>query len=484
MIKKPIHLILFAFFCLIFSCKNDPVAPDPSKPDETTIDKNLLTGWWAPVEKGKAKIYFGADNFFFQDTTVTDAYKTIEPIAGFWRLSGQKIQYSDMQNGAVTTTYNVVTLTAGSLIIKNGATTSAFIKTNRLAISSPAISTIAGNGILTNTGDNGPAVNATVGDLRGIITDKVGNVYFCDAFYNVVRKISAADGKISTIAGTGKHFQNIEDFKPYIDNIPATSADLNTPSGLAFDAAGNLYVSEANFYNGRVDKISTDGKITLVAGSLKLGLQDVGDGGLAVNALLREPVGIAIDASGNIYIADLSNYRIRKVSATDHKITTVAGNGTQSFGSPIENIAATSTEVSPMYLSVDTDNNIYFSDMFSGRIRKVTASTGIISKFAGNQSNGNIDEGPISEASVGGPWGFCMAETGDMYLIGDFMSVRKIDMKTKIISKIAGNGFSGFIGNGPHATAYSLHAAYQVAVDNNGNVYITEPGRIKKVNSK
>lgn len=473
MIKKPIYLILSVLFCFILSCKKNPVSPtpDPTKPEETTIDRNLLTGWWVPVEKGKAKIYFGTDNFFYLDTTlVKSPYKVNEPIPGFWRLSGQNIQYSTTQNGTISTTYNVVTLTSNSLVIKNGITSNAYIKINLPAINSTAITTIASD----------------VGDARGIITDKAGNVYFCDGVNNIVRKISITDGKITTIAGTGRKILNREDFKPYEDNIAATSADIYNPSGLAIDAAGNIYISEANIYNGRVDKVSVDGKISLIAGSLKFGLQEVGDGGLAVNALLREPVGLALDNAGNVYIADIQNYRIRKVSATDKKITTVAGNGTNDYISN-DNVAAISIPVQPLYLSLDANNNIIFTDMARGSIRKITTSTGIISTIGRNHYDKNTDNngdgGVISEASVGFPWGLCMAANGDIYFIGDFVSVRKIEKATNIVNTIAGNGYDNYIGDGPHATAYSLNA-YQVAVDSKGNVYIAGGSRIRKVVAK
>jgi sugar lactone lactonase YvrE len=469
MIKNLTSLFATILVFLIFSCKNDQVSPNPNptKPEETTIDKSLLTGWWAPLEKGKPQIYFGADNFFYLDTTmVKSPYTVSEPIPGFWHLSGPNIQYSATQNGTVSTTYNVVTLTSNSLVIKNGVTSNAYVKTNLPAITSPPISTVSFE-------QNGGS--------RGIITDKAGNIYYCDDSYNVVRKISAADGKSTIIAGTGK----TTEYKPFVDNSPATSVDLKTPSGLAIDDAGNIYVSEAVILNGRVDKITPDGKISRIAGSFTLPVTGIGDGGLALDAHLHEPVGLALDAAGNLYIADLQNYRIRKISAADHKITTVAGNGLFSNNGSKDGIISTSSEVSPLFLSVDADNNIYFSDMFSGRIRKVTASTGMISTIARDIDGTNGGNGSlVSEVGIGSPWGFCMAANGDIYFIGDFISVKKIDKKTNIVTKIAGNGYSGFTGDGLHATAYSLSIAYQVAVDNSGNVYIADGNRIRKIKAK
>jgi sugar lactone lactonase YvrE len=464
MTRKPILLILFTVICLILSCKKNSVPPPP-KPEETSIDKTLLTGWWSPVEKGKAKLYFGKDSFFYKDTTlVYNPYKVTEPIPGFWRLNGKNIEYSAVQNSSATIIYDVIELTNNSLVVKTSGVTSSYIKVDLPAITTPSISTIAGNGTAGYSGDGGPAARSTVGNLRGLITDKAGNLYFCDDGNNVVRKISAADGKISTIAGTGK-----KDFNPktYVDNSLATSIDLYSPAGLAIDAAGNIYVSEAMTRRGRVDKITSDGKIFHVAGDINKVDNNIGDGGPAVDAIISEPVGLAIDASGNLYIADIQNNRIRKVSAKNKTISTVAGNGKKDYLSPADNVPATATEVQPIYLAVDADNNIYFTDLVRQGIRKVTASTGMISIFASNKKylpQDSGDGGLIYDATVGWPWGLCIASNGDIYFIGDFMSVRKVDHKTNIVTKIAGNGYKGYIGDGLHATAYSLESGNQVAV--------------------
>lgn len=487
MSNKSFTLIALILFCLIFSCKKS-TTPDPVKPEETKINKTLLTGWWAPVEKNNARIYFGNDNFFYQDTITKAGEKNVSaPITGFWSLSGNDIKYKQTPAGTDLKAFTVESLIAGKLIVKAGNTTISYSKGDLPAITSPSITTIAGNGTIGYSGDGGLAVNASLsGDVRGMVIDKAGNLYFCDYTNNVVRKITT-DGKISTVIGTGKKYEYGIEHKSYIDGSNATSADILSPLDLAFDTDGNLYVSEDVSDYGRIDKITPDGKIYLVAGSKNPPSKDIGDGGLATKATLSEPAGLAFDKQGNLYVADIRNYRIRKISSKTKTITTIAGNGNGEVVSPIENALATSTEIQPIFLSIDANDNIYYTDITRIGIRKITASTGKITTITNSSiknSANSGDGGLISNAYAGWPWGLCQANNGDIYFISDFTSLRKISNATNIVTKVAGNGYSGYIGEGPHATAYSLQEAYQVALDNNGNAYVSQPGRISKISVK
>ena len=177
--------------------------------------------------------------------------------------------------------------------------------------------------------------------------DSAGNLYIADAVNNVVRMVSAS-GNITTVGGTGAPSYSG-------DGGPATSAGLNNPTGIAVDSSGNLYIADQR--NERIRKV-TGGTITTVAGNGSAGFS--GDGGLAPNAQLYYPEGIAVDGSGNLYIADSDNQRIRKVNAAG-TISTIAGNGNVGFN--CNNGTATSLALNhPSGVAVDSSGNLYVAD--------------------------------------------------------------------------------------------------------------------------
>lgn len=243
------------------------------------------------------------------------------------------------------------------------------------------IYTIAGDGTQsTNTGNGGFAASAKL-DAIDVKVDASGNVYFADG-ETTIRRISTT-GIITVVAGTiptgsvtGSGYSG--------DNGPATAAKLNQPNGICFDPSGNLYI--ADLFNNVIRKVTAIGgqitpscTITTVAGTGTSGFS--GDGFSATSANLHGPTSIAADASSNLYIVDAYNYRIRKVTASTGIITTVAGNGTAGYTG--DGSAATAAEITPVGIIVDGSNNLYISDGTNGVIRKVTASTGNISTIAG-----------------------------------------------------------------------------------------------------
>ncbi len=332
-------------------------------------------------------------------------------------------------------------------------------------VSGGTITTVAGNGVWGFSGDGGPATSASLDSPCGVAVDSAGNLYIADWGNSRIRKVSG--GTITTVAGNGNPgFSG--------DGGPATSASLSGPTGVAVDSADNLYIADAD--NSRIRKVS-GGTITTVAGNENWGFS--GDGGPATSAWLNAPEGVAVDSVGNLYIADTGNDRIRKVSRAT--ITTVAGNGAYRFsgdGGP-----ATSASLDgPWGLAVDSAGNLYIADTWNNRIRKVSGGT--ITTVAGNGIQGfSGDGGPATSASLDYPYGAAVDSSGNLY-IDDFANERIRKVSGGTITTVAGNGNEGFSGDGGPATSASLDGG-DVAVDSAGNLYIADIGnnRIRRVSS-
>jgi ATP-dependent protease HslVU (ClpYQ) peptidase subunit len=258
---------------------------------------------------------------------------------------------------------------------------------------------------------------------------------------------------------------------------PATNASLSNPAGVATDATGNLYIADTN--NNRVRKVDTNGVISTFAGNGTAAF--AGDGGPASNASLSAPSGVVLDALGNLYIADTNNNRVRKVD-TNGVITTFTGNGTAAFagdGGP----AASASLNSPTGLVLDASGNFYIADMANNCIREVDA-TGKISTFAGNATSGyGGDGGPATKANLNAPKGVATDLTGNLYIADTNNNrVRKVDTNG-VITTFAGNGTAAFAGDGGPASNASLSAPSSVAVDKAGILYISDTAnnRIRNV---
>jgi trimeric autotransporter adhesin len=270
------------------------------------------------------------------------------------------------------------------------------------------LSAVAGNGTRGFSGDGGKATSAQLSSAQlsrtgGLAVDSAGNLYIADDLNYRIRKVTPA-GVITTVAGNGT--------KGYSgDGGKATSAQLSRTSGLAVDAAGSIYI--ANAY--RIRKIAPDGVITTVAGNGERGFS--GDGGKATSAQLSRIGGLAVDAAGNLYIADAGNFRIRKVTP-DGMITTVAGNGSDGFSG--DGGKAASAQLSePVGLAVDAAGSLYIADSGNFRIRKVTPE-GTISTVAGNWERGLcFDHGRLASARDpgGGPKGLAVDAAGNLYFL-------------------------------------------------------------------
>jgi hypothetical protein len=271
---------------------------------------------------------------------------------------------------------------------------------------------------------------------------------------------------ITTVGGGGSSLS---------DGVPATSANIHSTLGGAFDSQGNYYFGEGAGFS-IVRKIDTAGNIFTVAGST-VGFS--GDGGQATIAQLNGVEGISIDINNNIYIADLYNARVRKVTSSTGIITTYAGNGIRT--SVGNGIPATDASIVPESITTDAYGNIYVVDS-SSIVRKID-TFGIITTVAGNGTIGYTgDGGQATSASISLAWGICCDVIGNVY-IGCVGRIRKLDKITGIINTIAGNGNGLYIGDGMDASSAQFDPTY-ITIDASGNLYITNAGdRVFKIDT-
>ena len=284
----------------------------------------------------------------------------------------------------------------------------------RKVSSNDTITTVAGNGTGGYSGDGGPATAARLLLPQGVAVDSSGSFYIAD-FSGRIREVSPS-GIITTVAGGGQPM-------PLETGLAATSVDLTYASGVTVDGSGNVYIAESDSNISLVFKMSVAGIITAVVGNGTNGFS--GDGGPAASAELNFPQGMAVDAAGNLFIADTHNNRIRKVSPGG-AISTVAGSA--KFGFSGDGGPATSAELNgPTGVAVDSSGNLFIADTANNRIRKVSAG-GIITTTAGNGTFGfSGDGGPASSAEVGGPSGVALDAAGNLFFADTLNNrIRKI----------------------------------------------------------
>ena len=317
------------------------------------------------------------------------------------------------------------------------------------------------------TGNGGLAASAELHGPEGVTVDASNNLYIADNGNNVIRKVDV-HGVITTVAGNGTAgFSG--------DAGQATAAELSGPTDVATDAAGNLYIADQN--NNRIRKvIISTGIINTVAGCYSVGAYG-GDGGQATAAFLNLPFGVVVDGSGNIFISDQANFCIRKVKPTGI-ISLYAGMGSTLSGTgPATNASLDS----PAGVDVDASGNLYFTDVGQGyiggqRVYKITASTGNIATIAGNGTAGFTGNGgQATAAEVSDPQGIALDASGNIYIADEQnWQVRKIIASTGVISAYAGNHTQGYTGDGGAPASAEINVAYGLAVDASGNVYIPD----------
>ena len=359
----------------------------------------------------------------------------------------------------------------GSLL---GSALIAGMATGSLPVLNPGrIDTVAGDGELNYRSDGVAATQAPIFLPYGVVVDPAGNIYLSDTNNNRVRRVDAQSGLISTIAGNGGSGYSG-------DGGLATQATISQPGGLAIDGAGDIYFADSgNAIIRRIDAVS--GIITTVAGAPSVPGYS-GDGSAATSAKLSSPRGIAFDAAGDLFIADTNNNVVREVAVATGSISTVAGTGSAGYSAD-GGLATTAQLNSPWTVCIGTDNSIYIADLANNRVRKVTS--GVISTVAGTGNRGfSGDNGAASSAELNDPTSVILDPAGNLYIADSGNNrVRKVYSATGLIETLAGNGSEQFSGDAGPANSASLYAPYALFFDQDGNLFVSDTlhNRIRRI---
>ncbi len=330
------------------------------------------------------------------------------------------------------------------------------------------ITIVAGNGTAGYSGNGGLATSAELDGPTALAFDAAGDLFIADSYNAVVRRVDAVSQIITTVAGGGGTYPPT--------GVLATQAQLYYPTGLTVGPGGNLLIADQGLPAVlRVNK--TTQEITVVAGDFTLGPGFSGDGGPATSAQLGYTdigaMDLVVDPAGDIFFTDTVNYRVRRIDALTNIITTVAGNGTVGDGGP-----ATSALLFTSGIAQDNSGNVFISDPVNRRVRRVEGTTGVISTAAGRDvestppPSGN--GGLATAAQLSEPGGVALDSSGNLFIEDGFFSVRKVDSSTGIISLFAGTGASGFSGDGGPATSAMLGQARGLSTDSAGNLFIAD----------
>ncbi|MGA3044664.1 MAG: hypothetical protein ABSF54_28145, partial [Bryobacteraceae bacterium] len=312
------------------------------------------------------------------------------------------------------------------------------------------IDTIAGNGAMLEGGDGGSAAKATFAALGELAMDTHNNLSLIDG--DRVRRITASSGTIATVAGNGTAALAG-------DGGPATQAEINLPGGLVLNSAGNLYIADTGNRRIRLVTAAT-GTISTIAGT-----SQNGDGGLAAGAVLSNPQGVAVDAAGNLFIADGSV--IREVNAATGMISTFAGGGAGTQ----DGVGLLQAKLNPLSLIFDSSGDLIVGE--AGLIRRLDKG-GTVTTIAGTGVVGfSGDGGPATQAQIGSATALAIdAAGGVLFADAGNKRLRRVDTGTAVIATVAGNGQVNFTGTGQPATATGIGDIAGVAVDSTGNIYI------------
>jgi serine/threonine-protein kinase len=312
----------------------------------------------------------------------------------------------------------------------------------------PSVTTFAGTGAMGAL--NGKGTTATFSYMMGVTVDASGNVYVADSHNNLIRKITA-DGMVTTLAGNGQ---------AGCKDGSGDSASFFNPAGLSVDKKGNVYVADT--HNSLIRKISPEGIVTTIAGIKPSGLR----AGPYDSVKLDNPQGIAVDSSGNVYVADWAKDLIRKISP-EGKVTNIAGNGNPGAA---DGAGPASSFYLPEGIAVDAAGNLFIADTYNNMIRKISTA-GIVTTIAGKKTKGSAD-GKGTSASFFHPAGINVDKDGNLFIAdAGNNKIRKISPEG-IVTTFAGTGQRGS-NNGPVADA-SFYRPFGVAVGKEGEVYVAD----------
>ena len=319
------------------------------------------------------------------------------------------------------------------------------------------VSTVAGSG--TAGSADGPALTAQFNQPLGIAVDAQGTAYVADQMNHSIRKITAA-GAVTTLAGNGRG---------YFDHPNPLFAAFAIPERLLLTAQGNLLVADTG--NGSIRQIAPTGAVTTLAGTGVGGYVD----GPAASARFSSPVGLAQDATGNVYVADAANYRIRRIDPAG-LVTTLAGSGVRGF---LDGPAATARFFEPQGIALDAAGNLYIADRAAQRIRRLSPA-GVVSTYAGSGTAGYLD-GPAATAQFNSPISVAVDARGDVYVTERAGNrLRRIEAATGLVSTVAGTGMAGYL-DGPALSA-QLSNPVGLAIQG-GSLYVADAGnhRIRRI---
>jgi sugar lactone lactonase YvrE len=310
-------------------------------------------------------------------------------------------------------------------------------------------------------GDGGPAAQALLNQPRDTAVAADGTIYVADTFNNRIRMI-APDGTISTVAGTGSPDYNGDD-------IAATSASLRWPHDVTVDEGGVVYIADSAHH--RIRMVTTDGVITTVAGTGQPG--STGDGGPATAARIQNPKSVVVH-DGSLYFSSLED-KVRRVDLTSGVITTVAGTDVAGYsgdGGP----ATSATLDSPQRIAVDSVGNLYVADTGNSVVRRIDAGTGVITTVAGDGTPGSSGNGTLATtAQIDHPRGLALDGDQMLYIAdSDSHCVRRVNLETGIIRRVAGTMEKGFSGDGGPAREAQLYQPRGLSVTPDGDLLIAD----------
>ena len=361
----------------------------------------------------------------------------------------------------------------------------------RIDVETGIITRVAGSGRRGRGGDGGPAVEAELDCTCGVAIDKAGNLFLSSEWMNNIRRVDANTGIIETVYGlSARHYPSEQgESRPFAgpglslmgyhgDGGPAAEAGFRHPEHLAFDSKGDLYVCDNS--NDRIRKIEAQsGMISTVLGNGQRASN--GDGGPAVEASTLMPDAICFDGHDNLYVGEKYGFRVRKVDASSGIVTTLVGTGVPGFGEEGLHGSVTHCNSCEAGIWADPDGTVFWGDC-SGRLRRCDGETGIVSTVLGGTT---VHDGETADhAFLCGPGGLSVAPDGKIYIADTWnQRIRCIDPESGIIQTVAGNGARAYGGdNGPATEAY-LGNPYDVSVDSRGRVVIadTRHGHVRRI---